>query len=202
MKSICIYGSSSNEIDPQYMQAVETLGRQMVGRGFGLVFGGGAQGLMGAAARGVHASGGYILGVAPDFFDVDGVLFQECSDFIYTKTMRERKRIMEDSADAFVVAPGGFGTFEEFFEILTLKQLQQHNKPIVILNVGGYYDALLQFIEKSIEQNFVKEACRRLYFVSDDPIAALDYIEGYHEEAISVKQMRDVKNEYTHDRTR
>ena len=106
----------------------------------GLVFGGGAQGMMGAAARGVRDGGGSIIGVAPDFFDVDGVLFPDCTEFIYTKTMRERKQILEDSSDAFIITPGGFGTLDEFFEILTLKQLERHNKAIVVLNVAGYYD--------------------------------------------------------------
>ena len=116
---VCVYGASSTELEQKYIDAVYELGKEMAARNMGLVFGGGAQGMMGAAARGVRDGGGSIIGVAPDFFDVDGVLFPDCTEFIYTKTMRERKQILEDSSDAFIITPGGFGTLDEFFEILT-----------------------------------------------------------------------------------
>ena len=115
--NICVYGASSGEIDKSYILAGEELGRRMAARGHGLVFGGGARGLMGAVARGMQAGGGEICGVAPSFFHVDGILFPDCSRMIYTETMRERKQIMEDMSDAFIAAPGGIGTFEEFFEL-------------------------------------------------------------------------------------
>ncbi|MBQ9941641.1 MAG: TIGR00730 family Rossman fold protein [Christensenellaceae bacterium] len=201
IERVCVYGASSSQLDGKYIAAVEQLGAALAERGLGLVFGGGAQGLMGAAARGAHSKGGFILGVAPDFFDVDGVLFQECSEFIYTKTMRERKQIMEDSADAFIVTPGGFGTFEEFFEILTLKQLERHNKPIAILNVDGYYDGLLNFVDACMEKNVIKEACKRLYKVSDNVEEILDYIVNYNEEQLSVKNLRHVEEDLTYDAT-
>ena len=102
--------------------------------------------MMGAVARGMTEVGGEILGVAPGFFNVDGILYEKCTEFIYTETMRQRKQIMEDRADAFVMTAGGIGTFEEFFEILTLKQLGRHNKPIAILNTNGYYDAMEQIL--------------------------------------------------------
>ena len=117
---LCIYGAASNEIHEEYIKALEEMGETFGKRGHSLVFGGGASGLMGAAARGFHRGGGQIFGVAPSFFNVDGVLFPHCTELFYTETMGERKAKMEDLADAFLIAPGGIGTFEEFFEALTL----------------------------------------------------------------------------------
>ena len=196
---ICVYGASSDEIAEKYKKEIYGLGEEMARRGMGLVYGGGAQGLMGAVARGMHDHGGKILGVAPDFFQVDGVLFEECDDFIYTKTMRERKQIMEDNADAFIMTPGGFGTFEEFFEIITLKQLERHFKAIVIYNVDGYYDAMIRLIEQSIEQKFTKPACRQLYEIVTSANQALDYIENYKPVRLGVKNLRNVESQLTFD---
>lgn len=190
--NLCIYGASSNQIDPAYMMAVEELGRKLAQRGHGLVFGGGAQGLMGAAARGVTAQQGYILGVAPSFFNVDGVLYEHCTEFIYTETMRERKQIMEDRADGFIMVPGGIGTYEEFFEMLTLKQLGRHSKPIAILNLGGYYDLLQQMLEQTIQQGFMKPACRQLYGIFADVDAMLDYLEQAQMAPVSAKDMKNI----------
>ena len=117
---ICLYGASSQNIHPAYLEGVEAFGRAMGKRGHALLFGGGDKGLMGAAARGVKAEKGRVIGVAPRFFNVDGVLYPHCDEFFYTDTMRERKQILEDKADAFVAVPGGIGTFDELFEILTL----------------------------------------------------------------------------------
>ena len=132
---------------------------------------------MGAAVRGVIAEGGYSLGIAPKFFDKPGILQKDCSEFLYPETMRERKQLMEDHADAFIVLPGGIGTFEEFFEILTLKQLGRMNKPIMLFNLNGYYDPLLRLLEETIAQGFMKPACRRLYAAFDDSEAMLAAIQ-------------------------
>lgn len=189
---ICVYGASSNTIDPAYIRAVEDLGRAIARRGHGLVFGGGAQGLMGAAARGVTEGGGSILGVAPHFFNVDGILYQQCTEFLYTDTMRERKAIMEDRADAFVMVPGGIGTFEEFFEILTLRQLGRHNKPIAVLNLNGYYDPMNAMLETAIAQNFMKPECRTLYAMFQTPEALLDYLESGDAAAVDVRHLKNI----------
>jgi uncharacterized protein (TIGR00730 family) len=150
----------------------------MAKRGHGLVFGGGETGLMGAVARGMHSFGGYMLGVAPKFFDIEGVLYQQCTEFIFTETMRERKSIMEEKADAFIMTPGGIGTFEEFYEILTLRQLGRHNKPIAILNTMDYYRPLMLMQEKAMEQGFMRWECRSLCAWLDDPTALLEYLES------------------------
>lgn len=189
---ICVYGASSNEIDASYIAAVEELGRSMAARGHGLVFGGGGQGLMGAAARGVHSRGGYSLGIAPSFFNVDGILFENCTEFIYTETMRERKQLMEDRSDAFVMTPGGIGTFEEFFEILTLKQLGRHNKPIAILNVNGYYDDMAQMLQTTVREGFMRPACLELYGVFQTSEQLLDYLEKYDADAMDVRHLKNI----------
>lgn len=175
--NICVYGASSNEIDRSYIEAGELLGKRMAKRGCGLVFGGGANGMMGAVARGVFSEGGTILGVAPSFFNVDGILFEHCTEMIYTETMRERKQTMEDNADAFIMTPGGVGTFEEFFEILTLRQLGRHEKPIGVLNTNGYYNDLLAMMQTAIDRGFLHEACKQIYGVYTNVDELLDYLE-------------------------
>ena len=125
--NICLYGASSPEIDPVYLGAAYGFGLLVAQHGHTLVYGGGAQGVMGAAARGAYEAGGKITGIAPTFLQVDGILFDHCTEFLLTDTMAERKTAMIAHADAFVMAPGGFGTLEEFFEVLTLKQLGRHN---------------------------------------------------------------------------
>lgn len=175
--NICLYGASSDEIDRSYIEATETLGEKMGRRGHALIFGGGAAGLMGAAARGMTRAGGEVIGIAPSFFNVDGVLYEDCTQFIYTDTMRERKFEMENRADGFIITPGGIGTFEEFFEVLTLKQLGRHNKPIAIFNAAHYYDDILDLIEKAIAGNFMQPACRELLRAFTDTDELLDYIE-------------------------
>lgn len=175
--NICVYGASSNVIAQAYIDAGEALGLAMAERGHKLVFGGGASGMMGAAARGMTQGNGEIIGVAPRFFDVDGVLYPDCTEFIFTDTMRERKSIMEEKADAFIMTPGGIGTFEEFYEILTLRQLGRHDKPIAILNVDDYYRPLIDMQEKAIAQKFMRPECADLcgWFDRIDPL--LDYLE-------------------------
>ena len=189
---ICVYGASSNAIDKNFITSVEVLGRKLADRGHSLVFGGGAQGLMGAAARGVYEKGGKIVGVSPKFFDVDGILFENCTELVFTDTMRERKQTMEDNADAFVITPGGIGTYEEFFEILTLKQLGRHSKAIVIYNISGYYDAMLKMMDETVEKKFMKETAYELYEVFDDADKMLDYIEKYKGKSSGAKYFKNI----------
>lgn len=170
---ICVFGASSNDIDTAYIAAGEKLGREMAAAGHELIFGGGQTGLMGAVARGMKSGGGKITGVAPTFFDIPGILYQECDEFIYTETMRERKDLMENKAEAFIMTPGGIGTMEEFFEIYTLKQLERHSKPIGILNVNGYYDELIQMLIHTAEKGFMDMKCIDLFCVNEDPVELL-----------------------------
>lgn len=176
--NICLFGASSEDINSLYFEKVTELGKIMALRGHGLVFGGGATGLMGAAVRGLSENGGNSLGIAPRFFDKPGVLFADCTEFIFTNTMRERKQLMEDNSDAFIIVPGGIGTFEEFFEILTLKQLGRHNKPIAIFNINHYYDDIEAIIKKASTEGFLKDEHLGIFRISDNADELLDYIEG------------------------
>ena len=177
---ICVYGAASSTIEKEYVELVENLGEEMAKRGHNLVFGGGGTGLMGAVARGVYRGGGDILGVIPKFFKEENIecIFEFCNKLILPDTMRERKQIMEDNADAFIVVPGGIGTFEEFFEILTLKQLCRHHKPIVIYNINGYYNDIVNLMNTSISKNFVREKCLELYSVTDNLETLFKVIEA------------------------
>lgn len=190
---ICVYGAASPTIDKIYIDTVEEMGREMVARGHSLVFGGGGNGLMGAAARGVRDAGGYIFGVIPKFFDEEKVeaICDFCDELVQPDTMRERKQIMEDNADAFIVVPGGIGTFEEFFEILTLKQLCRHNKPIAIYNINGYYNEINYAMEQAIKKSFIRDNCRELYFMTDDLNELFGYIEAPVDNIRSVKELKD-----------
>lgn len=173
---ICIYGAASDKVDKKYLDGAEMLGMSLAKNGHGLVFGGGATGLMGAAARGAQREDGEIIGIAPTFFNQKGVLFETCTQLIFTETMRERKQLMEEKADAFIMMPGGIGTFEEFFEILTLKQLHRHDKPIAVYNIDGYYDKLLAFLEQSRAEKFLDRGCQELFGVCETPEELLKYL--------------------------
>ena len=189
---ICVYGAASSEIDESFVEAGEELGRKMVERGHSLVFGGGRNGMMGAVARGIVEKKGKALGISPKFFEENNaeVSFLECTEFIYTETMRERKKLLDESSDAFVVSPGGIGTFDEFFEILTLKQLGRHNKAIVIFNINGYYDNLLKMMEHSIEKKFITTDCVELYKVTSTVEETLDYIEKYDPTDVDLSKVK------------
>ena len=190
---ICIYGAASNDIRESYITETEKVGALLAHHGHILVFGGGASGLMGAAARGFHSKGAEIIGVAPSFFNVDGVLFPHCTEMIYTETMRERKETMENLSDAFLVAPGGIGTLEEFFEVLTLKQLGRHNKPIAVLNAEGYYTPMLDLLRHTAREGFMREVNLSLVRECHTAEEVLTYFETYADPAPDVLFYRGVK---------
>ena len=178
--NICVFGAASNEINPEYIKAVEILGEVMGKRGHQLVFGAGNNGVMGAAARGIKKANGKIIGIIPEFFKEESIeqIFPDCDELIYTETMAERKAKMEDLAEAFIIAPGGIGTFEEFFEVLTLKQLGRHTKPIVIFDILGYYEKLEDFLMVAFEERFIRKDCRLLYEKCKTAEEAVEYIEN------------------------
>ena len=178
MKTICVFGSSSEQIDRLYLESAEHLGAMLEKKGYGLIFGAGKFGVMGAVSRGMIAAGGKPIGVSPQFFvDLD-VLRDDC-EIVFTPSMRERKAYMEDNSDAFIICPGGIGTFEEFFEVLTLKQLGRHSKAIVIYNVNGFYTPLLQLMQSAMDDRFLAQDTSTLYSVveTEDEVFAL--LEGY-----------------------
>ena len=190
--NICLYGASSPALTPAYFEAAEEFGRLLALHGHTLVYGGGAQGVMGAAARGAADAGGALVGIAPSFLNVDGILFDRCTEFILTSTMAERKAAMIARADAFVMAPGGFGTLEEFFEVLTLKQLGRHNPAIVILNTNGFYDRLQEFVLAAVEQGFIRPACLQIYTLCATPAEALACLERYDPADLDVRHLKNI----------
>jgi uncharacterized protein (TIGR00730 family) len=162
-KMLCVYCSSSDRLDPKYYDAAAQLGAGMVQRGWGLVYGGGKTGLMGATARAVKAHGGHVIGIIPEFMKARELAFTEADELVTVLTMRERKMLMETRADAFVTLPGGWGTLEEIMEILTLRQLDVLRKPCVFLNQDGFYDELLAFFQKMVRENFNKPSNLSLF---------------------------------------
>jgi len=179
IKNVCVYASSSSLVDDVYVEAAAELGRALAQRGWGLVFGAGADGLMGAAARGAAEAGGVTIGVVPEKMDVDGVVYDSCTELFVTRTLRERKAMMEDKADAFVALPGGFGTYEELLEIIALRQLGYHKKPVAILNVNGYYDGLIAQFDKAVEQRFSGPGALSVFGVFGTVEETLNYIDTY-----------------------
>ena len=191
IKSICVYGASSNAIEPVYISSAELIGEKLAEKNIELIFGAGASGVMGATARGVVRKGGKLTGVAPKFFNADGVLFENCTKLIYTTTMRERKQLLEDLAGGFIVAPGGVGTYDEFFEILTLKQLCRHDKPIVIYNLQGYYNELYAMLETATDKKFLRQGSLELFKMYDDLEDLFSYLENYKPTNRSIKDLKD-----------
>lgn len=188
--NICLYGASSSAISKSYITSAEELGAKLALRGHSLIFGGGAYGLMGAAARGAAANGGRLIGIVPSFFQADGMLFKSCDKIIYTDTMRDRKQMMEKLSDAFIVTPGGPGTMDEFFEILTLKQLGRHTKPIAVFNINGYFDNIRRFLDNAAEQQFMTENSLKLCHFFGNADKLLGYLEDYKGETAEISQMK------------
>lgn len=176
---ICVYASSSNSIDKKYTDIAARLGEAIARNGDTFLFGGGMRGLMGAAAMAVHRFGGRVVGIIPEALNLKGVVYEMCDELVVTKSLRERKAIMDERSDAFIALPGGFGTLEELLEIITLKQLKYHNKPIVILNCDRFYDALLYQFGHIMDLNFAKPESNLLYHVTSDVEDALKYIDTY-----------------------
>ena len=178
-KTLCVYCSSSSSIAPEYVAAARELGAEIVARGWDLVYGGSTAGLMGVLADAVIQAGGKVTGVIPGHISNRGIAHQNLSELIVTADIRGRKAIMDFRADAFLALPGGFGTLEEVFEVLTLKQLQLHSRPIVFLNTRQFYQLLRTFCERLIEERFAKPDSANLYHFAETPQAALDYLETY-----------------------
>lgn len=189
--NICIYGASSAKLAPEYYAAAKELGVEMARRGHTLVFGGGNHGLMGSCAEGMRELDGKVIGIAPRFFDEPGILCKYCTEFIYTDTMRERKAAMEEHSDAIIALPGGIGTFEEFFEMLTAKQLGLHKKPMVLLNTLNYYAPLMNMLEKCADGGFMSKNCFELFALCAQALEALEAVEHPAQLSGSIKRLED-----------
>ena len=165
-KLLCVYCSSSDRLEPKYAAAATELGQALVARDWGLVYGGGKTGLMGAVARAAKDAGGRVVGVIPEFMKARELAFDEADELVTVVTMRERKLLMEARADAFVALPGGWGTLEEILEILTLRQLDLVKKPCVFLNQDGFYDPLLRLFDTMLRDKFFKPSNMELFRVA------------------------------------
>lgn len=177
MATICVYCSSSNHIADTYPPVADTLGRAMVRHGHRLIYGGGTVGLMGVVARAVHDEDGTVIGVIPRKLEArEGIAYELADDLVVTDTMQERKRRMYTAADGFVVLPGGFGTLEEFLEVLTLKQLGYHDRPLVLVNTEGFFDPLLEFFGTLYEERFARAEVTDVVCVAATPTEALKYL--------------------------
>jgi uncharacterized protein (TIGR00730 family) len=172
--TLCVYCGSRPGDDPAHAQTAQTIGRQIAQRGWQLVYGGGNVGLMGIVADAALAGGAPVIGVIPRSLMEREVGHPGLSELHVVETMHQRKQRMAEQADAFLALPGGIGTFEELFEVWTWRQLGYHDQPIGLLNVGGYYDALIAFMQQTVAAGFVSEGTRAMLEVGDEPSALLD----------------------------
>lgn len=179
MNSICVFCGSSKGLSPKYSETAAQLGEEMADRNIELVYGAGNIGLMGVIADAVLENDGRVLGVIPHFLKAREVCHKGLTKLVVTDTMHQRKQIMADRSDAIIVMPGGFGTLDEFFEILTWKQLRLHKMPIGILNMEGYFDLLLGQIQYMVKEGFVRESNLELFVVSDSVESLLEQMENH-----------------------
>ena len=179
IKNICVYcGSSFGRVD-DYGQAANALAQALVRKNIGLVYGGASIGIMGKVADEVLALGGEVMGVIPKALAHKEVAHHHLTQLRVTESMHERKMLMAELSDGFIALPGGIGTFEELFEIWTWAQLGFHHKPIGLLNISGYYDHLIQFLDHVLAEQFVKQETRDLLMVESDPDVLLDRFINY-----------------------
>jgi uncharacterized protein (TIGR00730 family) len=179
MKRVCVYCGSSPGRQEDYAQAARDLGRLLVERNLGLVYGGASVGVMGAVADAVLDGGGEVIGIIPEALAVREVRHTGLTEQHVVGSMHERKALMAEKSDGFLALPGGWGTLEEIFEILTWAQLGFHAKPCGLLNVAGYYDDLFRFLEQAREEGFVRPVYHGMLMMEDDPAALLDRFATY-----------------------
>jgi uncharacterized protein (TIGR00730 family) len=179
-KLLCVYCASSRHLHPKYHAMAEAVGREMVARGWGLVYGGGNVGLMGEVAHAVKQAGGHVVGVIPEFMIARELAFRDADELITVATMRERKQVMEERAAAFLTLPGGIGTLEELTEIMTLRYINRLHKPVVLLNQEGFYDDLLRFFERMTEEKFKSPGLQKVLAVAATLEEVWPLIEAPH----------------------
>lgn len=173
---ICLYGSGSSHTNSRYTDVAYRLGEEIAKHNDTLVFGGGNTGVMGAVSRGVIDNNGKVIGIAPEWMDEFEGICEGCDKFIYTSTMDERKSLFLEYSDCFIVAPGGIGTLDEFFEIFTLKKLKRHNKKIVVFNIEGFYNTMLDMIRFMIKEGVIPSENLELFYVADSVDDVFDYL--------------------------
>ena len=177
----CVFTGSRHGARQEYADAARALAHELVERQYGLVYGGGNVGLMGVVADEVLRLGGHVTGVIPDRLVKKEVAHKGLSELCVVGSMHERKAMMAELSDGFIAMPGGIGTMEEFFEVLSWAQLAIHSKPCALLNAGSYYDHLVQFIDHAVQHDFLKPKHRALLMVEEDPAKLLDHFEAFLE---------------------
>lgn len=176
LKNVCVYSASSTQIDPIYFQAADILGRLLAQKGINLINGAGCLGLMSRISDAALATGGTVTGIIPRFMVEQNWHHKGLTHLIETETMHERKRMMADLSDGIIALPGGCGTMEELLEIITWKQLGLYLKPIVILNTNGFYNPLLEMLERAIDQHFMRRQHGTIWQVAQTPDEALQLL--------------------------
>jgi uncharacterized protein (TIGR00730 family) len=176
IRTICVFCGSSQSVDDSFKIAASELGRALGKKGVELVYGGASIGLMGCVARGVHEEKGRVVGVLPEIFKVTGIPYSLADELIITRDMRERKAVMDQRSDAFIVLPGGLGTLEEVMEILSMRQLNLSDKPLVFINTQGFYEGLQAIFEGMVKLKFAKPKILDMYAIVPDPQSAMDYL--------------------------
>lgn len=179
MKNITVFCGSSFGTEEIYKEQAELLGKTLAKQNIGLVYGGANVGLMGAVADGALSENGTVIGVLPNFLRSKEIAHQGLTELILVESMHERKTKMSELCDGVIALPGGFGTLEELFEMLTWAQLGLHKKPIAILNISGFYDSLLELLETMTEKGFLKEVNKNMLLVSDDIDDLLEQMKNY-----------------------
>jgi uncharacterized protein (TIGR00730 family) len=179
LHSICVYTGSNVGVRQEYQQAARDLGKELVARGLGLVYGGGHVGLMGVIADTVLSEGGEVVGVMPKALFPREIAQNDLTHFYEVGSMHERKALMADLADGFIALPGGFGTYDELFEIITWSQLGIHSKPVGLLDVAGFFTPLLALIAHTTSEGFIAPADAELIFHKDNPGELLDCFASY-----------------------
>jgi uncharacterized protein (TIGR00730 family) len=178
MRSICVFCGSQSGVSPEYVAAARSLGALLAQRELTLIYGGGHVGMMGAVADAALGAGGKVVGVIPEHLMRPEIAHQGLTELLVVDSMHTRKRMMAERADAFVVLPGGFGTFEEMFEMITWAQLRLHVKPVGLLNVAGYFDHLLAFLRHGVAQGFIRAEHRDLYQVESGAAALIERLQA------------------------
>jgi uncharacterized protein (TIGR00730 family) len=184
MRRLCVFCGSSKGDDPAYRQAAQVLGETLALSGIGLVYGGASVGLMGVIADAALGAGGEVTGVMPRALVEKEIAHSRLSDLRVVGSMHERKALMAELSDGFVALPGGIGTFEELFEAWTWAQLGHHRKPCALLNVRGFYDGLIAFLDKVVERGFLKAAHRSMLIVAQEPMELIERLRAYEPPAV------------------